>query len=45
MNFNVMLIFRPVRLEDPELAVLITNSNIKHKLTGSEYPSRYPKIW
>jgi len=31
---------RLVKMEDPELAVLITNSNVKHQLTGSEYPDR-----
>jgi galactokinase len=30
-----------VRMDDPEVLVLITNSNVKHELTGSEYPSRY----
>ncbi len=29
-----------VALSDPELAVLIVNSNVKHELTGTEYPSR-----
>ena len=29
-----------VPLESPELTVLITNSNVKHELTGSEYPQR-----
>lgn len=29
-----------VPLEDPELVILITNSNVKHSLTGSEYPMR-----
>lgn len=29
-----------VRLDDPKLAVLVTNSNVKHELTGSEYSSR-----
>ena len=27
-------------LGDPELAVLIVNSNYKHQLSGSEYPTR-----
>ncbi|XP_075889796.1 galactokinase isoform X1 [Nelusetta ayraudi] len=27
-------------LEDPQLVILITNSNVKHSLTGSEYPTR-----
>lgn len=30
----------PVPLSDPDLIILITNSNVKHSLTGSEYPSR-----
>merc|ERR1711864_36535 len=25
---------------DPSVAVLISNTNVKHELTGSEYPSR-----
>jgi galactokinase len=29
-----------VPLNDPNLAVLIANSNVKHELTGSEYPER-----
>ncbi|GAU93923.1 hypothetical protein RvY_05783-2 [Ramazzottius varieornatus] len=29
-----------VPLDDPEVVILITNSNVKHKLTGSEYPTR-----
>lgn len=29
-----------VPLSDPSLAVLITNSNVRHTLTGSEYPTR-----
>lgn len=29
-----------VRMDDPDLLVLITNTNVKHELTGSEYPSR-----
>ncbi|KAM3591939.1 uncharacterized protein V6R79_009769 [Siganus canaliculatus] len=29
-----------VPLTDPDLVVLITNSNVKHCLTGSEYPTR-----
>uniref|UniRef100_A0A8D2PTS5 Galactokinase 1 n=1 Tax=Zosterops lateralis melanops TaxID=1220523 RepID=A0A8D2PTS5_ZOSLA len=29
-----------VPLTDPGLAVLITNSNVRHTLTGSEYPAR-----
>ena len=31
---------RSVPLSDPSVAVLITNSNVKHQLTGSEYPER-----
>ncbi|XP_034248892.1 galactokinase-like [Thrips palmi] len=31
---------RLVPLDDPELVVLVTNSNIKHELSGSEYPTR-----
>nr|XP_033467952.1 galactokinase-like [Epinephelus lanceolatus] len=30
----------PVPLSDPGLVILITNSNVKHSLTGSEYPTR-----
>ncbi|XP_053309755.1 galactokinase [Spea bombifrons] len=30
----------PLPLMDPGLAVLITNSNVRHELTGSEYPAR-----
>ncbi|XP_033112485.1 galactokinase-like [Anneissia japonica] len=29
-----------VGLTDPNIVVLVTNSNVKHKLTGSEYPLR-----
>ncbi|XP_064652141.1 galactokinase-like [Lineus longissimus] len=29
-----------VRASDPDVAILITNSNVKHELTGSEYPTR-----
>ncbi|XP_069024636.1 galactokinase isoform X2 [Embiotoca jacksoni] len=29
-----------VPLADPHLLILITNSNVKHSLSGSEYPSR-----
>ncbi|XP_062331082.1 galactokinase isoform X2 [Osmerus eperlanus] len=29
-----------VPLADPALVILITNSNVKHSLTGSEYPDR-----
>jgi len=31
---------RLVPLSDPGVSVLITNSNVKHQLTGSEYPAR-----
>lgn len=31
---------RLVPLSDPNLVVLITNSNVRHTLTGSEYPTR-----
>lgn len=30
----------PVPLADPRLVILITNSNVKHHLNGSEYPTR-----
>lgn len=30
----------PVPLVDPGLVILITNSNVRHSLTGSEYPTR-----
>ncbi|XP_075033937.1 galactokinase [Mixophyes fleayi] len=30
----------PLPLTDPKLSVLITNSNVRHELTGSEYPTR-----
>lgn len=29
-----------IPLKDPSIVVLVTNSNVKHELTGSEYPSR-----
>lgn len=29
-----------VPLSDPDVVVLVTNSNVKHELTGSEYPTR-----
>jgi galactokinase len=29
-----------VPMTDPSVAVLITNTNVKHELTGSEYPTR-----
>ena len=31
---------RMVPMDDPSLSVLIANSNVKHELTGSEYPDR-----
>lgn len=31
---------KPVPLSDSNLVILITNSNVKHSLTGSEYPTR-----
>lgn len=27
-------------MKDASVAVLVTNSNVKHELTGSEYPTR-----
>jgi galactokinase len=29
-----------VALDDPDIAVLVINSNVRHELTGSEYPER-----
>lgn len=29
-----------VPLKDPNVVILITNSNVRHELTGSEYPQR-----
>ena len=29
-----------VPMTNPDLAVLVTNSNVRHELTGSEYPTR-----
>ena len=29
-----------VPLKDSSVSVLITNSNVRHELTGSEYPAR-----
>jgi len=34
-----------VPFDDPSVDVLITNSNVKHKLTGSEYPERRAKCF
>ena len=31
---------RLVPLSDPNVVILVTNSNVKHELTGSEYPTR-----
>jgi len=31
---------RLVPMSDPTVAILISNTNVKHQLTGSEYPSR-----
>jgi len=31
---------RMISMDDPKVSVLIVNSNVKHKLTGSEYPDR-----
>ncbi|QNN24982.1 galactokinase [Planctomycetales bacterium ZRK34] len=31
---------KQVPLDDPDIAVLIANTNVKHELTGSEYPTR-----
>ncbi|KAM5135481.1 galactokinase [Mantella aurantiaca] len=30
----------PFPVTDPQLSILITNSNVRHELTGSEYPTR-----
>lgn len=30
----------PIPLADSSVVILITNSNVKHSLTGSEYPTR-----
>jgi galactokinase len=32
--------FELVPMTDPSVSVLITNTNVKHELTGSEYPTR-----
>ena len=29
-----------VPMNNPDLVVLVTNSNVRHELTGSEYPTR-----
>ncbi|XP_044734513.1 galactokinase-like isoform X2 [Chrysoperla carnea] len=31
---------KDIPLNDPNLVILITNSNVKHELSGSEYPTR-----
>ena len=31
---------RLVPLSDPDTVVLVVNSNVRHELTGSEYPTR-----
>ncbi|KAL5018499.1 hypothetical protein ScPMuIL_004221 [Solemya velum] len=31
---------RPVAMTDTKVAILVTNSNVKHELTGTEYPTR-----
>ncbi|OWF47799.1 galactokinase-like [Mizuhopecten yessoensis] len=31
---------RLVPMKDPSVAILVTNSNVKHELTGTEYPTR-----
>uniref|UniRef100_A0A672M6V8 Galactokinase 1 n=1 Tax=Sinocyclocheilus grahami TaxID=75366 RepID=A0A672M6V8_SINGR len=38
--FNLSLEATAVPLADPGLVILITNSNVRHSLTGSEYPTR-----
>lgn len=39
-SYSRSLKTRLVPLTDPDLVVLITNSNVRHTLTGSEYPTR-----
>eukprot|EP00871_Galdieria_phlegrea_P004290 jgi/Galph1/4862/GphlegSOOS_G3546.1 len=34
------LSFEPVELKDPNTCILVCNSNVKHQLSGSEYPTR-----
>ena len=29
-----------VPMKNPDLVILVTNSNVRHELTGSEYPTR-----
>ena len=29
-----------VPMTNPDIVVLVTNSNVRHELTGSEYPTR-----
>lgn len=31
---------RLVPLTNPEVTILVVNSNVRHELTGSEYPTR-----
>ena len=38
--FDRDLTAKSVPMSDPNVGVLITNSNVKHQLTGSEYPER-----
>lgn len=41
MNYNFRnLISELIPFNDPQIVALITNSNVKHTLTGSEYPTR-----
>ena len=39
-SYNRSMESELVPLNDPDLVVLVTNSNVKHELTGSEYPTR-----
>lgn len=32
--------WEPVPMDDPNVVILVTNSNVKHSLSGSEYPER-----
>ncbi|GJQ11428.1 hypothetical protein GpartN1_g3219.t1 [Galdieria partita] len=34
------LAFEPVEMKDPNTCILVCNSNVKHQLSGSEYPLR-----
>lgn len=45
MSENYVIMIRAmeatlVELSDDQVAVLVINSNVKHQLTGSEYPTR-----